>query len=255
MTKWGKISKTISNFYNFLLDLIFPKFCVGCGVEGEWFCASCQKKIIFIKSPTCPRCKKLTRNGQFCKTCRHNSYLTGVITAAYYKKSALKEAIHTFKYDEVFDLKIELGNILIDTLKKRWTKKNTILIPVPLFRSRQASRGFNQAELLARRINQNCNWPIYNCLKRIKYKKPQVVLSGEERAKNVKDAFIFRPVIPDRKSRRDASDQESTNIFKYKTILLIDDVYTTGSTLQECANALRQHTDVREIWGLVLAKV
>lgn len=237
-----KTKNLIFNSYNFFLDLIFPKYCVGCGIEGEWFCQKCQAKIIYIKSPTCPRCKRLTSNGQFCSRCRKNSYLTGVVTAAYYKKSALKEAIHTFKYDEVFDLKLELGNILIKTLSERWTRRNTILIPVPLSRARQSARGFNQAELLTKQINKQFNWwPIFNCLARIKHTQPQVTLSGEEREANVKDAFRFK--------------SNFNKSFQKRTILLIDDVYTTGSTLQQCAKILRQNTKIQQIWGLVLAKV
>lgn len=214
---------------------------MGCEIEGEWFCQKCQEKIIYVKSPTCPKCRRLTPNGQFCSRCRKKSYLTGVITAAYYRRSALKEAIHTFKYDEIYNLKHELGEILTKTLRERWNQKNIILIPVPLFRTRKASRGFNQAELLAQEINKEYNWPLYDCLKRIKYKRPQVTLSGAEREKNVKNAFIFK--------------KDFKKSFKGKNILLVDDVYTTGSTLEECSKILLKHSKAKQIWGLVLAKV
>lgn len=226
---------------DFILDLVFPRYCVGCSLEGEWFCQKCRKKIIFVKAPACPKCGRLTPNGQFCSRCRDKSFLTGLITAAYYRKSALREAIHTFKYDEIFDLKKELGKILIKTLFDRWKQKSTILVPVPLAWSRKASRGFNQTELLAQEISKVFGWLICDCLKRIKHTKPQVVLSGKERQKNVKGVFVFK--------------KDFRESFKNKTILLIDDVYTTGSTLQECAKVLRENSQVKQIWGLVLAKV
>ncbi|MCL5794921.1 MAG: double zinc ribbon domain-containing protein, partial [Patescibacteria group bacterium] len=84
----------IKNCFDFLLDLLFPKYCVGCGQEGVWICQKCQKKIVLVSSPTCPVCKKLTKAGKFCADCRKKSFLSGLIVAAYYQEGPLKEAIH-----------------------------------------------------------------------------------------------------------------------------------------------------------------
>jgi ComF family protein len=236
--KLKKLNKNLSSFYNFLLDLIFPKYCVGCGKEGVWLCKDCKEKIIYIKNPTCPSCNRLTSNGKFCNRCRSDSYLTGVIVAAYYNEGPLKEAIHNYKYNLIFDLKHELSDILSETLNKRWNKK-AYLVPVPLHKKRKAERGFNQSELLTEEICKKFNFIlIKNKLVRKKYTTQQVKLSGKKRRQNMIGAFGW------------IGGKEIKN----KTIILVDDVYTTGATLQECAKMLRL-AGAREIWALVLAKV
>lgn len=228
--------------YNFVLDLLFPKYCVGCGKEGRWLCPDCFNKIVFVSEPTCPSCNRLTVSGKFCPRCRLKSNLTGVIVAAYYQEGPLKEAIHTFKYEGVFDLAKDLGDILIRTLENHKISKKAVLIPVPLHKKRRAKRGFNQAELLAREISQCIpHHPLLvNSLTRIKQTpKTQVELSGRARRENVKGIFAWR-------GRPDELEG--------KTILLVDDIYTTGATLQECAKVLRREAGAREVWGVVLAK-
>jgi ComF family protein len=226
----------------FLLDLIFPKFCLGCQKEGEWICKKCQKEIVFIKNPSCPNCQRLTKNGKFCPRCRPNSYLTGLIVAAHYQEGVLKEAIHTFKYEGVFDLKEELGKILAQRLERFKQQKQVIIIPVPLHKKRLRERGYNQAELLAKEIIKFFpNFTLKNNLL-IKTKQPkhtQVELSGQKRRKNVHGCFSINKKHPKLKS---------------SLVILVDDIYTTGATLQECAKVIRKNCQVKEIWGLVLAK-
>lgn len=250
----------LTKIKDFALDLIFPKNCVGCGKEGEWICQTCQKKIVLVKTPTCPTCQKITNNGQFCPKCRVKTNLTGVIVAAYYEEGPLKEAIHTFKYEGVFDLSDDLSKILLagfnHIVSKKFNQKHTIIIPVPLHKKRRAQRGFNQAELLARQIitkrQKNIkteeqinldreNWQmVNNKLIRHKYqKKSQVELSGKARRINLQNSFSW---VGDK------------NELSGKVVLLVDDVYTTGSTLNECAKILRREAGVRQVWGLVLAK-
>jgi ComF family protein len=230
---------------DFVLDLLFPKFCVGCSSEGKWLCEVCAKKIIQIKTPTCPTCQRVTPNGQFCQRCRSKSNLTGLIVAAYYEEGPLKEAIHTFKYDKIFDLADDLGKLLSGSLDRslmdKWTVRRTVIISVPLHKKRLAERGFNQAELLAKHIAGNSKWlQINSKLIRHKYqKKSQAELSGSARRKNLEDCFSW------------TGDQDELN---GKIVILIDDVYTTGSTLNECAKTLRSQANAREVWGLVLAK-
>lgn len=236
--KSKKLIENLSGFYNFLLDLIFPKYCVGCGCEGVWLCKTCKDKIIYIEKTTCPTCNRLTSIGKFCSRCRPNSYLTGVIVAAYYNEGPLKEAIHNFKYDLIFDLKYALSDILSETLNKRWNKK-AIIIAVPLHKKRASERGFNQAELLAEEVSKKFNFRIIkNKLVRTKYTTQQVKLSGKKRRKNLFGVFGW------------VGKEE----IKGKIVLLVDDVYTTGATLQECAKILKL-AGAKEVWGLVLAKV
>ena len=137
------------------------------------------------------------------------------------------------------------------------------MIPVPLHKKRKARRGFNQAELLAKELISNnfqqtfrqkmCNQPstskpgynnwelMKNKLIRTKYtQKTQVELSGRARRENIKDCFSWFG---------------EKNGLKGKIVFLVDDVYTTGSTLEECAKVLRQNAGAKKIWGIVLAKV
>ncbi len=234
--------KGIDKATTFLLDLIFPKNCLECGKEGEWICKKCQKNIIFIKSPSCPQCQKLNQYGKFCPRCRPNSHLTGLIVAAHYQDGVLKEAIHTFKYEGVFDLKNELGRILAKRLERFKRLGAGTIVPVPLHKKRQARRGYNQAELLAKELVKYFpNLKIENNLL-IKTKQPkhtQVELSGQKRRKNVHGCF---------------SINKNKKNFGSGLVLLIDDIYTTGATLQECAKVIRKNCKVKEIWGLVLAK-
>jgi len=229
----------MKKLFDYILDLLFPKYCVGCNKEGTWLCSQCQGKIILIKKPTCPNCLTLTEKGQFCPRCRKNTSLTGLIVAAYYKEGPLKEAIHTFKYDGVFDLAKDLGKILVGVLKERNLAKKFVIVPIPLHYKRQAKRGFNQAELLAQQVQNDFGWEINKALVRNKQtQKTQAELSGAARRKNVKNIFSW----------------QGGEELKNKSILLIDDVYTTGATLNECAKILRQDAHAKEIWGLVLAK-
>lgn len=228
----------ISYIKDFILDLVFPKYCVGCNKEGEWLCLNCHDQIIYVKSPVCLYCGRLTPIGQLCTRCRARSFLTGVIIAAHYEDGPLKEAIHTFKYDGVIDLKYDLGSILTEAIRARKIKKDFLVIPVPLHKSRRAERGYNQAELLADIISMEFAYPILkNKLIRTKQKPPQITLSKIERLNNLKGIFSWK----------------GENQLKNKNIILVDDVFTTGSTLEECAKVLRLN-GAKEIWGLVLAK-
>lgn len=256
----------IKKIVNFILDLLFPKHCVGCDKEGSWLCNKCANDIVKIKTPICPTCQKITLYGQFCPKCRAKTNLTGVIVAAYYEEGPLKEAIHTYKYEGVFDLASDLGKLLCDKLnllpptlirlaserpefhrRTRWNKVGVVMIPVPLHKKRKAQRGYNQAELLARQINiKNERLKTKNGLiltqKLIRHKyqkKSQTELSGSARRKNLVNCFSW---VGDK------------NELKGKIVFLVDDVYTTGSTLNECAKILRRDAGVKEVWGLVLAK-
>lgn len=222
------------------LDLIFPKFCVGCGTEGSFFCPDCQKKIIFIRYPTCPVCQRKTRRGNFCSRHRKKFALSGVITAAYFHEGPLREAIHGLKYEFLHPLARDLGEILFTATANFWPKASRIFVPVPLHWLRRTQRGFNQAELLCRElIIHHPQLTTYNSrLIRKKYTLPQVTVSESERQKNVTGAFCWR----------------GKEELKGKKILLVDDVTTTLATLNECARILRLKAGGREVWGLVLAK-
>ncbi|MCX6812414.1 MAG: ComF family protein [Candidatus Berkelbacteria bacterium] len=223
--------------YNFVLDLIFPKICSGCGKFGEIVCADCQNQIKIIQTPTCPKCGKITPSGQFCKSCKDESLLTGLLISADYRRGPVKEMIHHLKYSGQRELALPLAKLLVSRLKISKLRGQIVVVPVPLHIHRQRLRGFNQSELLARAVCTKLNLAGANALKRIKFKKTQVESKGKERRENLIGAFK-------------CVDGE---IIKNKTIVLVDDVSTTGATLEECAKVLRL-AGARQVWGLVVAR-
>lgn len=234
---------------NFLLDLIFPKFCVDCAKEGDWLCQGCQKEILPVKTQVCPDCGIISQNGKFCHDHQKPHGLSGIIVAAYYEEGPTKELIHNFKYNHILELKEILGDLLVKALKDNIgaIQGETIITAVPLHFLRRSQRGYNQSELLAEvvveKINENrpkAGQPWvenFNILKKIRRTKPQVKFSGKKRRKNLQNSFKFN---------------KNFNVLG-RTIILVDDVTTTGTTLNECAQVLRA-AGARRVWGLVIAR-
>lgn len=225
----------MEKFFNFLLDLIFPKFCVNCQKEGEFLCPSCFKKIIKIQIPQCPFCLKISPFGKVCPSCRRKNYLTGVIVAGYFE-GPLKKAIYVLKYEKIRSLSLILALLLKEKLED-FPKKNFVITFVPLHFKRKNERGFNQSKLLAENLSIICKKPCFTLLKRQKYILPQTELNKKQRQENIKNAFIFIG---------------NQNDIKNKVVLIVDDVFTTGATLNECAKVLREN-GAKEVWGIVLA--
>jgi len=221
----------------FILDLLFPLKCAGCGKLDFCLCPGCFAKIVLVKSPTCPNCQTLTKKGQFCQRCysKIKPHLNGLVTAAYFREGPLKKAIHQFKYEFVRDFSVPLGAFLASSIKER-DFSDFLVIPIPLSRKRFLWRGFNQAELLAKEVCQKNGLKLNGqILRRIKNTTPQIELSREERRENILGAFR-------------ANDLQGG-----QKILLVDDVYTTGATLNECARVLKE-AGADKVWGLVVAK-
>lgn len=231
----------IKKYTDFFLDLIFPKYCVGCSLEGVWLCNDCIGKIIYIKKPFCPFCNRLTPKGQFCSRCRKKTYLTGLIIIAHYEEGPLKEAIHTFKYDGIFDIQDDLYNIIRKSYTVKNIKNNSILVPVPLHKNRFKERGFNQSELITKQIIKiNPTLKLSNgYLIRNQNDMHQVLLDRESRIANMKGQFSWT---------------KDKNIYSGKVVYLVDDIFTTGATLDECAKVIRENNFPKEVWGIVLAK-
>lgn len=220
----------------FLFDLFFPVYCVSCGKDNEWICDNCRNKIRFIKSSFCPKCNALTEMNQLCKKCRRNSKLNGVFMLGYYDDEILKKAIWEFKYNFVKEIGPVLSKILAENLITKTTFENTIFISVPLDKKRLKWRGFNQSDILTDEISKILGIPyLKGALKRVKETKSQMKLIRKQRVENVAGVFSVRRVVAGKK------------------IFLVDDVITTGSTLEECAKELKK-SGAKEVWGVVLAK-
>lgn len=226
----------IQKIKNFVTELFFPAYCVGCGKEEEWLCANCEEKITKINSSFCIKCNMLTIGHRLCDRCCKNSSLKGVLMLGYYNDEVLKEAIWEFKYNFVKEMGPVLAKLLAKHIKDKEEFKDSIFLSVPLNKKRENWRGFNQSEVLAEELAKNFNnFFEKNALKKVKETKNQMKLTRKERAENVLGAF------------------EARRTFSGKKVFLVDDVITTGSTLEECAKELKK-AGAKEVWGVVLAK-
>lgn len=216
-----------------LADLVFPPRCLTCGLVLEEhaslpFCPACTAGIRTIRSPLCVRCGvPLPDPGvrdRFCGDCLRTARPFAAARAVGCYESTLLEAIHLFKYRGRLGIGKVLGSLMADCAGRLWDMTLfTRILPVPLHRRRLQERGFNQAVILARQVARRFSLPLdLRSLKRAVGTVPQVGLGRAQRTANVQGVFTVR--LPD--------------TIRGQRILLIDDVYTTGSTLTECATVL-----------------
>lgn len=217
------------------LDLLLPRGCVACGenwpssAESSW-CDRCLEKIPWIRSPICPHCgrpfhKSPSCGNHLCGDCELARYPFQSARSAALHWGVVRQGIHNLK----FGGQLHWIPPLVELLESAWTdemrKGTDCIVPVPLHVKRLRQRGFNQAALLARALGKAAGIPVrYDVLARSVWTEPQTRLKREERLENVKGAFVVsRP-----------SDVRG------KRILLLDDVFTTGSTLCECTRVLKK---------------
>lgn len=234
-----------------ILDTIFPKFCVNCGLEGTYLCENCRQKIVIVAMQVCPLCNRLSANGVYCHDCRYDIIakkpkikkkrkpLQGIISAAYYEEGPTREMIHNFKYNSVLEFADVLAGLMDQAYKNNHLEFDVITF-APLHPRRQAQRGYNQAEMLAQKLSEHAKVECLKLLKKNKATKRQVELSGKRRRENLKGKFALLSA-------------DIKNKIKGKKILIIDDIATTGATLNECARALKT-VGAKEVWGMVVAR-
>lgn len=239
-----KLFPCLSRLHAFFLDLLFPIYCLGCKKPNVWLCDNCLAKINLRQEHVCPVCEKNpTPDGHTCFACKEKSSLSALLPASSYQNELLVKAVHFYKYRFIADLSLPLGQLLTKAFVFSSLSLPDLILPVPLHKRRLRWRGFNQAIKLAEFISQNAlpldEIPLaQNVLVREKYTQPQMkIRSWRERKQNMLDAFAVK---------------NKTQI-QNKTILLIDDVATTGATLFACAEALKKN-GAREVFALVLAR-
>lgn len=222
---------------NILFDALFPHICV-CGRWGEVICVNCLAEIVRTKTQLCPICKKISKNGKTCSACRNRSFLTGVMIFGDHE-GKLKDIIWTYKYEFIRELSEPLAQLLTEKFSCFIKEKKFVITCVPISKSRYQWRGFNQSLLLGRNLSNLTDLSFVELLTTKRKNKPQVGLSKKERAKNIEDKI-------------NVLDWNRTKI-NGKRILIVDDVYTTGSTLEACAKIMRQN-GAKEVWGIVLSR-
>lgn len=218
------------------LDLVFPPTCGGCGKLGQRWCAECQAGVIRLQPPFCDNCGQELLVGNQCSQCRHSQLACTQIRSWAVFSGPLRNAIHTLKYQRNLGLADVFTDFLLAYLRDlTWLVE--LVVPVPLGRQRLQERGYNQAALLARALALSAKLPYSDhSLQRRRETQSQVGLSPQERKMNVQGAFEVRTQPVDGKS-----------------ILLVDDVMTSGATLNACAEALLA-SGASKVYGLTLAR-
>ncbi len=240
-------------WFHTVLDFIFPEKCLGCGREGSFLCDSCTRSIRMNRSQVCPVCKKDSPQGRaHTEKCKQLSNLDGLLVACHYHENKiLEKAIKQFKYHYSRDLAGQLGSLLVKLFQENKVDgNNTILVPIPLHSRRKAWRGFNQAEALAEILQKELRLPLMDLLARSKNTKQQASLMREERIMNLKDAFVIAENLhlhPHLASPLEGEELQN------KYIILVDDVTTTLSTLEEAAKVLKKN-GFQHVSGIVLAR-
>ncbi len=257
LCKFSFFKATAKKIHNFILDTLFPIKCLGCSRENFWLCDECLSRITVKDNQNCPYCeKKVTPGGRTCFSCRRNFCLDALVCAVPYQNRLVAKSIHYYKYRFALELAIPLGKILKKAYWQSGLPIPDIITSVPLHRKRLRWRGFNQSNFLARQtafdLTPGFEIPVFeDILYRRKYSRPQMKIKDYAgRRKNIKGAFEFN-------QNYTGIDRKNNDFQKFllpgKTVLIIDDIATTGATLFECAKVLKQN-GAKEVYAAVLAR-
>lgn len=219
----------MKSYIDDLLDLIYPRRCPLCGealpYKGKTVCRECLKKLKRIQEPKCFRCGKTIEDEEteYCKDCQNvkKSYIRGYPVFEY--SGNIKNAIYDFKYKNQRNYADFFADCIFHAYKKEFEKqKFDGIIPVPVHRKKKKQRGYNQAELIAKELGERLHIPVYEkALVRVVNTNPQKELNDKARMKNLKNAFKL-----------------GLNTIELKKVLLVDDIYTTGATIEACTQVL-----------------
>jgi len=236
---------------NQILDLLFPQFCLKCNREGYLVCPDCLSIIDlnpFQYCPFCPAPNRVIQNGK-CQS-HQNFKLNGLFSACDYKNALVKKMIFLFKYEPyIKNLGPLLASLIISHFSLAEKHPSTlfdrsgqapsaIFMPVPLFKRKEKKRGYNQSAVIAEVLSSYYQLPVQkNNLIRIKNTKSQTEFNKKEREENIADSFSIK----------------NSDLISQKTIFLVDDVFTTGSTLEECARILKL-AGAKKVYGIVVAR-
>jgi len=215
------------------LALLYPPHCAACGAEtpaGAHLCAACSAQARRIAAPFCRTCSQPfdgAITAEFtCQNCTERKLHFDCAVAPFLSRGVVREFIHRFKYEREFFLRHPLAEWAAEGLADERLRAHPIdaFVPVPLHPTRFRERDFNQAAELAQLLSRRTGIPQWEALRRIRYTSTQTVLDRHARMENLRNAFRVRhsPAV------------------LHRHLVLVDDVFTTGSTVDECARVLRQ---------------
>ena len=216
-----------------VVSLLYPPGCTICGKSiraGEYLCDQCETKTVRIVAPFCQKCSEpfegSITNTFACANCAHRTIYFDAAVAAYRGRGIVRQIIHEFKYGRQIHLRHLVARWLNSALDDERLRQShfDVIVPVPLHPARQRERGFNQASLLSELLSAQTSIPVKPLLERTRYTTTQTALDRSERMENLHNAFRLRKNADVRGLR----------------VLLVDDVLTTGSTLNECARILKR---------------
>lgn len=220
-----------------LFGFVLPLRCLACGLEIEkgFLCSNCLNYLPIARSPRCVRCGRPVKKKDICSFCKHGTSLDHGRSWLLFIPP-VDSIIHSFKYRRMSNISRLLGRAMASIVQSDHVLKGAdIITPVPLFWWKQLQRTYNQASLLSAVISEECHIPHRELLKRIRFTRTQTRLDDAARRKNVAGAFSLQH-----------GDIEN------KTIILVDDVMTTGATMNECARVLKT-AGAREVYSCVAA--
>lgn len=211
-----------------LLGLLYPHVCPLCGrVTAEDICGDCREKLEYIHEPRCMRCGKPIRrkDQEYCYDCERHSHVFEKGYALWVHRDGVQQAIYQFKYHNRRIYSQFFGKELLSRYGKAVRGWNiTVIIPIPLSRKRRRVRGFNQAELLARELGRGLGIAVDGKrLVRVRDTNPQKQMDVKGRSSNLRNAFAWKGKEP-----------------IHGNVLLVDDIYTTGNTIDAAARALKR---------------
>jgi ComF family protein len=228
------------------VSLLYPPICTLCGRSirpGEYLCGQCEASAERIHAPFCHKCSEpfegSITSAFTCANCGHREFHFDAAVAAYRGRGVVRQIIHEFKYNRQIHLRHLIARWLCAALDddRLRGRQFDLIVPVPLHPARQRERGFNQASLLAELLARQSSIPLKPLLERIRYTNTQTALDRSERMENLHNAFRLRKNVDVRGLR----------------VLLVDDVLTTGSTLNECARVLKR-AGALSVYGATAAR-
>lgn len=222
------------------LGILYPQTCYFCGkISKEHICKECREKITYVEEPVCKKCGKPIRyeEKEYCGDCENAVFSYEQGKSVWLHTGVVRWSVYQFKYHN----RRIYGKFYAQELSRlygKWIKdkKIDVIIPIPLHRKRQRKRGYNQSEVIARHLGKLLNLPVNaKAVMRVRNTKAQKELSHKERTRNLKDAFRV------------------TKHWKGEgNVLLIDDIYTTGNTIDSVAKLLRQK-GANKVWFLTIS--